>query len=693
MARFLLRACGFVLVGSLVSCEGEIGGQPSGDPEEMQQPVPKPGSPNPTGTPPPPPFQPLPAQVNVAKVKTLLTGQPVTDDELRAVIADKNALKGLIDTWLKMPESQDIFLRFFKQAFQQTQTDTNDYTDILSGANINGWPDRAAFLRSAEEMFARTALKLMEEGRPFTEVATTDRFMLNPPLMAALSYIDTVPRDDNNAVVGVQVWPVTKFGGVNFALNIITNIDPTTTVATPIPFEETINPASANFMKFFVPKAYTGTTPRCVEPYVAKGVSGVQAMFEMIFGMRPGGCGGSNTNQWTAADWADWRMVRVRAPRAGEDKTLFWEVAKLRDPKTVELVTDTPRVGFMSTLSFFANWPTNLSNGSRVTTNQALIVGLGRSFDDKSTTVQVAETSSDALHIKEGTTCFACHRTLDPMRDFFRQSYSITYFKQLNPRNPKNPIPAVGTFDVGVEAPTSGSGISMFAQAMAKNPLFAPAWTQKMCFFANSSPCVETDPEFLRVAAVFRDSRFNFKTLVRELFASPLVTFAATTQTARENGVIMSIARRESLCNSLAARLKLPNVCGLEAGGKTNFRNLAMSIPGAGYNRAEEVPLMPHDPNLFFISATENLCNLIAPLVVDAGAVTRYASTRKDEAIADFVATVMGMPPADTRAATMRQILSEHYDMAVAAKATARDALRSTFIAACTSPPAISLGL
>src|SRR4029434_2347425 len=115
-------------------------------------------------------------------------------------------------------------------------------------------------------------------------------------------------------------------------------------------------------------------------------------------------------------------MVTIRRPNAGEERTIFWDLPRLRDPKS-DLVVNTPRVGFMTTLAFFANWPTNTSNSYRVTTNQTLIVALGKSFDDRRTTVHANETSSENMHVKPDTPSFGCHSTLDPMRDFFRQSF------------------------------------------------------------------------------------------------------------------------------------------------------------------------------------------------------------------------------------------------------------------------------
>jgi hypothetical protein len=64
-----------------------------------------------------------------------------------------------------------------------------------------------------------------------------------------------------------------------------------------------------------------------------------------------------------------------------------------------------------------------------------------------------------------------------------------------------------------------------------------------------------------------------------------------------------------------------------------------------------------------------------------------------DIAIADFVAVVMAMPPSDPRAAQATSILTSHFQGAVASGATARDSLRSTFVAACLSPSFIGIGM
>ena len=93
---------------------------------------------------------------------------------------------------------------------------------------------------------------------------------------------------------------------------------------------------------------------------------------------------------------------------------------------------------------------------------------------------------------------------------------------------------------------------------------FAISITQKLCYFANSSACLESDPEFRRVALAFQNSSYNFPTLIRELFSSPLVTNAKTTTDHRpRTAITISIARRDQICAALSNRLGLADVCAL----------------------------------------------------------------------------------------------------------------------------------
>jgi hypothetical protein len=636
-------------------------------------------------------FHALPVHVHARKVKQLLTGLPLDENELRDLTTGAKPLRALVQVWAASPAWRTKLLLFFKQAFQQTQTDAGDYDDQL-GLTTGRWnpEDRRRLIQSAEESFARTALALLDEGRPFTDVLTTERFMLNPPLMSLYAYMDAMPQDDTGKLVASAAWLLRQHPEFLFVRT--SNPDPVTGKPRPIPLRASIDPQSPYFMKWF--DADATPRPGCEDPQIRGGALGMRFLGEYLFGGRAG-CG-PGASQWTARDWDDWRMVTVRAPRAAEERTVFWDLPVLRAPTTKELVVSTPRVGFMTTPAFFANWPTNVSNSYRVTTNQAMIVALGRSFDDRDTTVQLSETSVDDQHVLPGTACFACHVTLDPMRDFFRQSFSLLYGPQL--AAPAT-IPASARFTVDGSTPVDGRGVRALARAVAGHPRFAVAWTQKLCAFANSTPCQEDDPAFVRVANAFRSSGHRFAVLVEELFSSPLVTFAQPTSGGAPN---LSITRREAFCAALEQRLDLPDLCGLQGGdvaipglpgpARARARNLALSIPGGGYTRGDEGALLPRDPTLFFQAATENMCALLAERLVDAGPRPRFSSANTDQAVRALVGLVLGLPANDPRAPGLTTLLQEHVDEARAAGASPTEALQSAFVLACVSPLATSLG-
>jgi hypothetical protein len=227
---------------------------------------------------------------------------------------------------------------------------------------------------------------------------------------------------------------------------------------------------------------------------------------------------------------------------------------------------------------------------------------------------------------------------------------------------------------------------------MAAHPDFAPAWTQKLCDWANSAPCSTSDPEFLRVASVFEQSNFNFATLLKTLLTSPLVTGAANTVTFANQGLTISVARRDQLCAAMSARLGIANICTVGAAP-----GLALIIPSDGYSRGSTSPVMATDPTLFYTAGTEQLCTTFANMVVDStvnGQPGPYSSKSPTPAIADFVSTVMGVVPSDPRSATLTQILTEHFTNAGKATGiTPSNALKSTFVLACASPTSISIGL
>jgi hypothetical protein len=156
----------------------------------------------------------------------------------------------------------------------------------------------------------------------------------------------------------------------------------------------------------------------------------------------------------------------------------------------------------------------------RVTMNQTLIVALGAQVDgsDGTITPGTPPPGLDIVHVAQPA-CSFCHQTLDPLRSIFAANYSWNYHNQLD--STFGAQKGMFSFHGLIEPVATMNDMS---SALANHPLFAEAWVQKLCYYANSAPCLSTDPEFQRVVGVFKTSGFSWNTLVAELFSSPLVT-------------------------------------------------------------------------------------------------------------------------------------------------------------------------
>ncbi len=675
------RAIGLALVvfASALSCLPPAGpGSTSGGP-----PGPPPG-------PPPGLYEAVSVASSVGKVKNLLVGLPPTDAEIQAVGADPKALRGLVSQWITTPEYSAKLQSFFANAFQQSQAVTVDFADQL-GDTAQGRVD-ARLLANLRESFARTAIALVQENKPFTATVTTQRFMLTPRLMALYAFMDAMQVTDGGSTTDLfqKANP-----GFQFTL---------TAKQGAIPLQQTLDPTSPNYMVWYAPQlagtAYDALCPQ--DPIVYNGGTGqpsiTLAMFLMLHGTpasfnvttasgqhscQPPAFPAANV-PLTVADTQQWQMVTVRQPSAPESTTRVFDLPSFR--AGADLVLKTPRVGFFTTPTFLAEWNTNKSNQARVTMNQTLIVALGRAMSPQNATPPPSLAAVDQAHAALPA-CFACHQSLDPMRQFFRQQYSYYFHPQTNTTQTGLP----GSF--GFRGVTfQGGTIFDLADQLAAHPDFAAAWTQKLCTWANSAPCPETDPEFVRIAGAFASSNFSWSALTVELFSSPLVSYAAPTETARQSGHVFSVARRDHLCTALSNRLAIPDACGLRV-GTTVPRSVQLNVsvlPSDQYSRGAEQPVMANDPNLFFRTGLENICASLAGQLIDAGTPPRWSSMSPDPAISDFVHALMGIEKA--RDATLLTILQDHFQAAKTSGLSASDALKSTFVLACLSPSFAGIG-
>jgi hypothetical protein len=641
------------------------------------------------------PFQVDPPAVYVAKVKNILVGLPPTDDEVQAVAADPTALGHLVDQWMARPEYQQKMLVFFELAFQQTQLNTSDFTDMIPPQGLGVAKQIPLVLQNLRESFARTVLALTAAGRPITDAFSTRQLMMTPALMELYAFLDTRHLDDAARVSDL-------FASNNPGLQLVLEAG-----QGPIAIADTLNPQSPNYMHWYNPdvgKLSGYADPTCnVDPIVLPADAyGLHLLLygsifnhntpARVFCATQSGTGAGT--QMAATDFTDWKLVTIRAPAVGEPITVFYDLPSLRNAS--ELVLRTPRIGFFSTPAFGANWPTNQSNQMRVTLNQTLIVATGMAIDGTDATSPSTTPGLDAAHAAPGSACFGCHQLLDPTRSILSSTYSWYYAPQTDLTLTRQK----GLFAFqGVITPVQTIGD--FADALASHPAVPAAWAQKLCYWMNSAPCASDDPELQRVVGVFQRSGLSWNALVRELASSSLITNRAPTKTSTD-GEVIAVTRRDHLCAALDHRLGLVDVCGLDATSKPSQPSVAQivsGLPSDGYGRGSPVPVLPNQPTLFYRAGLENICASVAALVIDAKPnpsmpnAKQWSSAQPDAAIADFVSTLMALTSSDPRAVPATSLLKAHFATAVQGGAAATDALKSTFVAACLSPSFAGIGL
>jgi hypothetical protein len=667
-----------------------------------------------TITVPPMPLDTMTAFTATAKAKNLLTGFAVTDDEVSQVVQrGPAALQELISSWLKNDPFQSAvagkMLVFFRNMFQQVGfIPTEDFKlQLLTNGgfdfNTRDLGDDA-YLRlvsNLQDSFAMTAWQLVKEGKPFTDTLTTNRFVMTTALKSLYVQIEMPPDAPRNNQTPSPAWTI-DFSG------------------TPIPLETAL--ATMTFSDE-MPLTTTTDTGNCRGTgLVATGqYYGTTVLFQRLLGFTkrfpPTGTSMCDDHPskpyFTDEDVTRWEWVTIVPKADPADRVPAiqpYDLPRLR--QATELTLSLPRVGFYTTPAFLALWNTNDSNQHRVTANQALLVALGQAFTAENSITPFTSAGLDGDHAVAGSECVGCHATLDPMRQFWANQFDYNDRNDFQPstrNNPGNPRPTarVNEFAFGnfrATGSTTGELGTYLSQVTDGSglPRFAIAVTQQLCFYANSSPCSETDTEFRRVASAFQSSSYNFAVLLKEFFASPLVTGAGAT-TSYPEGVPVSISRRDHLCAALSNRLGRADLCAQATIRPSNAQRttagIAVSVANDAFSRGVESPVTPADPTMFYRSATEMLCENIANQVVDAAdaAATIYSSTDVPGSISRMVETLMGYTPSHPRFAEAVQIVTEHHD-AVFAQITNRSqkaptALRSAFALACESPRALGIGL
>lgn len=594
---------------------------------------------------PPAPFDPSEPESYARKVKLLLTGEPLLPTELSLVMADPAELRSLVQDWTETEAFRVKMLDFFTVAFQQEEvTRTNIVSQLRGTDGAGNFFPRNELYANLTESFSRTAWNIVEQGRPFTEIATTRRWMMTTAVMSFLIAADDPPNSGPQHTFYNNNPPAGMSAGSSAAQQVANR-------AWYVP-DGCVNPNYTTNRRFFVLPALMGhlEVSDC-DPF-------------------------ENNAIMNNGDFSDWREVEITTVTSDAEKIPYYDIPTLRDSDSIGL--EITRTGYFSTPAFLAKWRSNVDNSYRVTTNQTLIIGLGQSFDDEDATIPLDESGLSDDHAAPGTLCYACHSKLDPMRNFFMKEFDADFYSALD--EVPDVIPSFGFFGHVME----GEDLTDLGEAVATHPFFPAAWAQKLCYLANSQQCDPEDPEFQRVVQHFVDTGYDFRELVIELFSSPLVTGAERTQTHDKFEFLVSITRRAHLCHTLDTRLQTSGVC-------NGNNNVANAVPEDAWSRGSATPFQPAASSLFYAASLESFCDKLGKNIVDEPD-SVLQSSDMDAAVTFLVENLMDLSSEDSRNPIAREAIEQHVADARELTNNDRIVLESAFTLACTSPFVTSVG-
>ena len=607
---------------------------------------------------------------------------------------------------------------FFRNMFQQTGfIPTEDFKLQLlqnggfdfGGSTRNVGDDAfPRLVQNLQDSFALTAWQLVKEGRPFTETLTTTRFRMTTALKSLYVQIE-MPADTNQRSTSTTVlnWTI-DFSG------------------TSIPIEQALtNMVFSDEAPGLTSATNTGMC-RGTGTVASGAYKGTSVLFQRLLGFTPQLRDSTNTTicndhaskpYFTADDVNDWTWVTI-TPKASAGRPHAGDPA-LR-PARAARGDHADAVAAALRLLHDAGVPGAVEHqrqqpAPRHRQPDAAGRARARRSPPRTRSRRSRPRASTRNHAVAGTECVGCHATLDPMRQFWANQLDFNDrndFQAASRNNPGNPRPTgtlVDEFAFGdmkrdrIQHGDLGGYLAQVTDG-AGLPRFGISVVQQLCFYANSSPCNESDAEFRRIVGVFKDSTFNYAVLAKEFFSSPIVTGAAATGShRRRRGPRQHRAPRPPVRGAVEppGQARPVRAGGRAAAARRRPRPPA-SRPASPPTRsaaAPQSPVTPTEPTMFYRAATEMLCENIATQVVDATSGAVYTSADIPGAINGDGRDGDGLPAqppaaraggADSDGPPGRRRRRARADRPPA-KATV--GLRSAFALACESPRALGIGL
>ena len=582
------------------------------------------------------------------KVKTLLQGKEITAEEI--TLAQESGFRAVVETWVTGDAFESKMLQFFTLALQQrvANLEQNQFGRLRGHRSRRGKIELAL-----QEVIPRTALNIMKEGQNFNRIATTRTWMMNTASMVALLFPD---QSSTQRTIG------------HFASG-----------------DESDVPGSLRNRiaqrRWHIP----GLTGTCNLRQ--------SDVLEMMNGfVNNNRCDGITRSyrfpEVVLEDryFTDWRLVEITTNGNLDDEeiTPFYDVLTLQEASTLN--TRLARVGYFTSSAFFNQWPTNVDNQFRVTINQALLSGLHIGFASTEPTEPIQMDALDSEHAEPGSECYGCHKQLDPMRVYFGASYNADYRLPSAGNGQErlfSPLPRASFAFRGVT--DDGGRVGRLGNNIANHPRWSSAWVQKVCQFANSNRCDESDPVFVAIKDEFASEK-RFLPMLISILSSPLVTGLEEVD-SRESAPIISITRRDHICSLLSERLGRPNLCSVN-----RIRQVIGLIPNDDYARGAVDFSQPALASPFFYAAAEAVCEATATVIV-TGNNEFFSSNDPESTMVQMVTRLMSLPDTLDRHNQVLQFLQNHFTTLRNEGVDSRSALRSVFTVACLSPDVMGVGL
>ena len=415
------------------------------------------------------------------------------------------------------------------------------------------------------------------------------------------------------------------------------------------------------------------------------------------------------------SDYDDWRTVRLTQSATSADYELSSEfVAGLRaipDGGSMPLLA--PRVGFFNSPAFLYNWETNTSNQFRITANEALIVAISKTFEVGDITAVNHTNGLAQNHVDPETECYSCHQRLDPMRNVFRKYYDDKTARAKSSVGGQNPDFSFHGVSENI------SDMDDFARVLAGHPDFAFAWAAKVCQYFTSIECDKKDAASVKtLAEKFAASNYRFKTLLVELFKSPLVIDSFRDS----NNLSLSIARRDHYCFRIDNRID-----DIRRGKSLDPDDVTFCDTSSNY-RAAQVEMIPAETigrghigllqatqlDPFYAKSVEFLCKDRARFQISNDDSATFNRDDASRSLDDLVQQIMGIPTNHDDYQSLRNTIQNIYDLSRASPVcnsaaevnlnhggspscgldlNAQDAMENVWQLMCSSPAATSIGV